>query len=124
VKLRIQDDSIRCRLGRRELSALVATGSLLSRTRFPGAVFTVTLQLGALEAPDGAAYRNGTIAVDVNPGAFRAWAEGNEESYAFTVDHADGQLSIRIEKDFPCDTRADCTATDDHFTSETLRLTS
>lgn len=122
MKIRIHGDSIRCRLGRRELAELLAAGVLRSQTRFPGAVFEVRLRVPARETPNSAQYSPAGVDIELSPQAFRAWANANEESYPFAVPLDDGQLDVLVEKDFPCDTRTDCAPSADLFTAETLRL--
>jgi hypothetical protein len=122
MKIRIHDDSLRCRLGRRELGDLIATGFLVSTTRFPTGRLRFGLSLDAeLEAPlvDCA---EGLVGIGLPLEAFSAWARGPEESYAFSTPLEDGSLGILIEKDFPCDTRTDCAVSDDLFGPESLSL--
>jgi len=122
VKIRIQGDSVRCRLGRRELAELLSSGELRSQTRFPGSVFEVRLGLPTGATPDFAQYVAGSMEIQLSPAAFRAWAVADEESYPFEVPLDQGHLSVLIEKDFPCDTRTDCAQSTDLFNAETLRL--
>jgi hypothetical protein len=122
MKIRIQDDSLRCRLGRRELGDLVATGFLVSTTRFP----TGRLRFGLSLDPDLKTplvdCAEGLVGIGLPLEAFTNWARGSEESYAFSASLDDGTLDILIEKDFPCDSRPDCPVSDDLFGPESLNL--
>ena len=122
MKIRIHDDSLRCRLGRRELGELVATGFLVSTTRFPtgrvrfGLSLDPDLETALVDCADG------LVGIGLPLEAFTRWARGSEESYGFSASLGDGTLDILIEKDFPCDSRPDCPASDDLFGPESLNL--
>lgn len=122
MKIRIQGDSVRCRLGRQELGALLANGVLRASTRFPSGRLGFDLTLdGGLTAP-AVDCVDGRVAMVLPRDAFVAWARGQEESYAFSVGLPDGRLEALIEKDFPCDTRPDCAGDPDLFTDDTLSV--
>jgi hypothetical protein len=122
MKIRIQDDSIRCRLGRRELSDLLATDFLVATTRFPSGQLRFGLSLDAELTTPVVDCVEGLVGVGLPRSAFNRWARGNEASYAFSADHDAGSLAVLIEKDFPCDTRADCSTSNDLFTPQSLNL--
>jgi hypothetical protein len=122
MKIRIHDDSVRCRLGRRELGDLVASEFLVATTRFPTGRLRFGLSLDAELATPVVDCVDGLVGVGLPREAFTAWARGNEESYAFAVPLDDGVLNVLIEKDFPCDTRAGCATSDDLFTPTSMTL--
>lgn len=122
MKIRLRDDSFRCRLGRQELAALVATRSAQSRTRFPNGELRFDLHLDATLTTPAVSCSSGVVDLRLPAAAFQAWVQANVASYGFTVALAGAALEVLIEKDFPCDTRADCAATDDAFSRERLAL--
>lgn len=122
MKIRIHEDTVRFRLGRRELGELLTTQFLLSTTRFPTGRLRFGLSLDADLAGPVVDCAEGLVGVGLPRAAFITWARGQEESYAFSATLEDGALDVLIEKDFPCDTRSDCAADEDLFTPTSLRL--
>ena len=100
----------------------MATGFLVSTTRFP----TGRLRFGLSLDPDLETAlvdcADGLVGIGLPLEAFTRWARGSEESYGFSASLGDGTLDILIEKDFPCDSRPDCPASDDLFGPESLNL--
>jgi hypothetical protein len=122
MKIRIHEDTVRIRLGRRELGELLTTQFLLSTTRFPTGRLRFGLSLDAELSGPVVDCAEGLVGIGLPRARFVAWAQGQEESYAFSAPHEDGTLEVLIEKDFPCDTRSDCAVDEDLFTPTSLQL--
>jgi hypothetical protein len=120
MKIRIQGNSLRCRLGRSELTAMLSCGKAVSETRFPGGIWSVQLCLPGHAMADEVTADGGAVTVHLHSAAFRAWAGSNQESYAFDVVVDGDTLAVLIEKDFPCDHSESTPSNPDLFTSETL----
>lgn len=105
MKLRLRGDSIRLRLTRGEVQALVTDGVVAERTRLPvGPAFGYELRAdGALRAPT-ATFEGGVLGVAVPRAAAASWAASDEEGMRADVPVAGGTLAIVVEKDFPCAT--------------------
>ena len=99
MKLRIQDDSVRFRLTRKEVAHLRDRGFVDCAVRFRG---NQTLGYSVRSSPDAAAISvsyAGDAVMAVLPAAMAmAWAESNE----ITLEGSDSGVRILIEKDFQC----------------------
>ena len=122
MKIRIHEDTVRIRLGRRELGELLASQFLLSTTRFPTGRLRFGLSLDADLSGPVVDCAEGLVGIGLPREAFSTWARGQEESYAFSTPLEDSSLDVLIEKDFPCDSRTDCPAGEDLFTPTSLQL--
>jgi hypothetical protein len=105
VKLRIKGDSVRLRLTQREVLSLVDAGHVEEATRFPGGEsLRYVLSAAAGVGEMAASFRAGTLTVALPPALARRWAESEEVGIRATLPLGAGELSLLIEKDFPCPT--------------------
>jgi hypothetical protein len=101
MKLRLRDDSVRLRLSRSEVAALVERGRVETTTRFgPEAALTYRVivegeRVAASVDPQG-------VTVTVPRSAVEAWAGSDE--LAVVGDHSwvGGSVRILVEKDLAC----------------------
>ena len=109
MKLRIRGNSLRFRLGRGEVAALVDYGKVEEATEFgAGPRFEYALRTSADVASPCASFRAGRIEVLLPTQLARDWAAGQEVGIsadqpviAATGPEA-GSLHLLIEKDFAC----------------------
>ncbi|MBS0394397.1 MAG: hypothetical protein JSR54_07190 [Proteobacteria bacterium] len=103
MKLRIRGDSVRLRLARGEVQALVQSGAVRERTRVPGgAAFGYELRSDPAAAAVAASFDGGVLAVTVPAAAAVAWAGSQEVAIRAELPLAGGALAVLIEKDYPC----------------------
>lgn len=103
MKLRLQGNSLRLRLTRSEVEKLRHEGEVSETSRFrSGAGMTYRLLNAAAAEGVQADLAQATISVSVPPAAVELWAASDEVG----IYGQDGELSIAIEKDFRCLTRA------------------
>ena len=103
MKLRIQGNSLRLRVGPSEVQRLIASGRVVETIHFaPGVHLTFALEhsesapcLSASRTPDG-------VAVTVPTSIAQAWAIGDDVGIYASVPNGSGALSLAIEKDFAC----------------------
>ena len=105
MKLRLKGNTIRLRLGPREVEHLVGEGAIAEQTRFgPGsAALAYTLEMSA-DAETILATFDGGLRVMVPTADAHRWAASpHEVSLAGSQDVGGGErLSVLIEKDFEC----------------------
>jgi len=105
VKLRIKGDSIRLRLTRGEVQALIANGLVAELTHFPGGgAFGYRLTAAADCREVGASVAASALTVALPAGLARQWGESDEVGIRVALPLGAGELGILIEKDFPCPT--------------------
>ena len=99
MKLRLQSNSLRLRLTRREVERLRDSGSVKEALDFgDGEVLVYCLESRPEPGPVRAASSHGTVTVSLSREAAEAWAASEEVGiYAQS-----GRLTIAIEKDFRC----------------------
>lgn len=104
MKLRLQGNSLRLRLGRSEVASLCDEGAVEESVSFQsGGSLIYRVQSGPKVDHLRADFHRGIITVHVPIAMAGAWASGEEAGiYA-----QDGQLTIAIEKDFRCLTRTE-----------------
>ena len=103
MKLRIRGDSVRLRLTRGEVKALLETGSVGEATRFPaGSAFQYRLTAAADCKEAGARFEAATLTVALPAELARQWGESDEVGIRLALALTHGELGILIEKDFPC----------------------
>ena len=103
MKLRIQDNSIRFRLTRKEVDALGADGRVSAAVSFPdGASLEYSVETSTLTGQPRASYSPDGLVVQVPQAAARHWAVTEEVSITGAQPLENGQLSILVEKDFAC----------------------
>jgi hypothetical protein len=103
MKLRIRGDSIRLRLVRAEVQALADGGRVCELVHFPDdAVFRYELRSEAAVAAPAVSFSGGLLALSVPERVLREWARSEEVAIRAQLPIRDGQLTLLIEKDFPC----------------------
>jgi hypothetical protein len=103
LKLRIQDNSIRFRLTRREVDALRDDGRVSAAVCFPdGASLEYSVETSTLTGQPRASYSPDSLVVQIPQAAARHWAATEEVSITGAETLESGQLSILVEKDFAC----------------------
>ena len=103
MKLRIRGDSVRLRLTRGEVANLAAGNAVEEATRFPGgARFRYVLRTRAGVAAVDAGFAADTLTIDLSEIAAREWASSERVEIRALLPLSDGELSVLVEKDFPC----------------------
>jgi hypothetical protein len=103
LKLRIQDNSIRFRLTRKEVDALRADGRVSAATSFPGgSSFEYSVETSTLTGQPRASYSTDRLVVQIPESMARQWAATEEVSITAAQPLEQGELSILVEKDFAC----------------------
>ena len=106
MKLRIRANSIRLRLGRSEVSQMLATGIVLESTTFDPARGQ-RLEYAVVSAAEctavSAAFENGRVLVSVPHDLVVTWGTTDQVGITGTQVNSDGgTLRILVEKDFEC----------------------
>jgi hypothetical protein len=104
MKLRLRGNSIRLRLTKGEVAALIETGRVVEALDFGGGA-RLSYQLSAEEAAEcvSADFADGELKVLAPRGAAADWAAGAEVGlYGEQAAGDGGALKIAIEKDFAC----------------------
>jgi hypothetical protein len=103
LKLRIQDNSIRLRLTRREVDALRDDGCVSAAVCFPdGSRLEYSVETSTLTGQPRASYSADGLVVQIPQAAARHWAGTEEVSITGAQALQSGHLSILVEKDFAC----------------------
>ncbi len=124
MKLRIRGDSVRLRLTRGDVRALLDTGAVDDETRFPGgSTFRYRLTARADCSEVGAAFAGGTLTVALPTALARAWGESEDVGIRVALPLAAGELGLLIEKDSPCLTARPGEDDSDAFASDAPRGT-
>ena len=110
MKLRIRANSIRLRLGRSEVSQMLATGIVLESTTFDPAR-DQRLEYAVVSAAEctavSAAFENGRVLVSVPHDLVVTWGTTDQVGITGTQVNSDGgTLRILVEKDFGMHRRA------------------
>jgi hypothetical protein len=99
MKLRIQDNSLRLRLTRKEVAALRDRGFVDSAIHFPkGRAFCYSLESSPDAARVSVDYEGDSLRVVLPMTMATRWADGD----ATAVEGSDSGVSILVEKDFQC----------------------
>jgi hypothetical protein len=104
MELRIQSNSVRVGMDRRDLTELLECGLVVGALRLgPGSrhTFTYAVMIGA--APPGsprADYAPGRLVVTIDPVAAQLWAAGDRVGLDEEQDIAGGTVRVILEKDF------------------------
>ena len=102
MKLRIRGNAIRLRLKRGEVESLAAGEKLVEETKFPGSVFSYSLELSDNEDMM-ASFEGGQIVITMPREIIPEWADTDLVSlYTEQKLSGDGLLEILVEKDFTC----------------------
>jgi hypothetical protein len=108
MKLRIRGNSLRLRLLQSELAAFVRNGKISEQIGFGNAALTYTLVAANDAETISAKFADNEITVAVPAAVAEKWAAGDQTSLEAVQNTGhDGSLTILIEKDFVCVTRAD-----------------
>ena len=104
MKLRIRGNSLRLRITRPELERLASTGKVSESVPFAaGDELRYEVCVDAAAKALSAAYRDNIISVALPLHDFRQWQREDQVSLrAIQATGAAGELSILVEKDFPC----------------------
>jgi len=107
MKLRIQGNSLRIRIGRSELAHLVREGRIEDSIQFtpdPGARFTYALEVSDTNATlTKVRYSLQQVAVTLTRKQVDLWSQEAEVSIRAKVPIGDGNsLEVLVEKDFAC----------------------
>lgn len=109
MKLRIKGDSIRLRLTRSEVAAMVSEGRVAESVHFaPGSVLTYVLARSSTATEVAVTFDGKEARVGVAPSVVDAWAKGDEVGFERSVDVGEGRsLRVLVEKDWKCLTGRD-----------------
>jgi hypothetical protein len=103
MKLRIQGNSLRLRVGPSEVQQLLAAGRVVETIHFaPGAHLSYALQHSAAADCIAVTHALHEVTVIVPTSVAQAWADGEEVGIYAEVPNGSGSLSLAIEKDFAC----------------------
>ncbi len=103
MKIRIQGDSLRLRVGPEEVGQFITFGRVVETIRFaPGAHLSYALQHSAAAGSIAVTHALHEVTVIVPTSVAQAWAEGDEVGIYGAVPNGSGSLSLAIEKDFAC----------------------
>jgi hypothetical protein len=103
LKLRIQNNSIRFRLTRKEVDALRDTGRVSAAVSFAdGSCLEYSIETSTLTGQLRANYSAGGLAVQIPQATARQWAVTDEVSITGAQPLENGELAILVEKDFAC----------------------
>ena len=104
--LRIQSNSIRIRMERKDLAELIERGRLVDVLRFgPGSHHTFTYAVVVKAASPGcprAHYHAGLLVVTIDHSDAAAWSEGDRLGFDHQQAVAGGSVRVILEKDFDC----------------------
>jgi len=104
MKLRIRGNSLRLRITRPELERLASTGKVGESVPFAaGAELRYEVCVDGAATALSAAYCENVVSVAIPVREFRQWQREDQVSLrAIQATGAAGELSILLEKDFPC----------------------
>jgi len=104
VKLRIKGNSVRLRVVRAELDALVQGRAVEERVEFPGGrALTYRLSVGTDRERFVASFAGDVLVVELPGDAARRWFSPSEVGLrGEVVLDGGGALTVLVEKDFPC----------------------
>ena len=106
MKLRLQSNSIRLRLKRREVEQLAQTGRVEERIIFgtdPEDVFNCVLEVSRVITVPQARCQDRLVIVQVPADSVMRWASSDEVGIETSQSLGDrGQLQVLVEKDFAC----------------------
>jgi Family of unknown function (DUF7009) len=104
MKLRVLDNSIRLRLTRTEVDAVLEDGLVRGRTSFAGsATFEYVLESSPATVQPEAHMSNNILTVRIPENDIRQWAESEQVAISSSQSANNGvPLQILVEKDFAC----------------------
>jgi hypothetical protein len=119
MKLRIQGNSLRLRLGKSEVQRMLSDGVVeesIVFSPFPGQRLDYALVAAADPSGVSATFEEGRILIRVPCDMLRQWAKTDQVGIDGAVKIAEGEeLQILIEKDFQCLERSADQAQEDYF---------
>ena len=105
MKLRIRGDSVRLRLTRGDVQALLAAGVVEEAIHFPGGGALHYRLTAAADCRElAASFAAATLTVALPADLARRWGASDEVGIRAALALGAGELDILIEKDFPCPT--------------------
>ena len=102
MKIRIEDNSVRMRLRKSEVSILAEQGRLCATTVFPEQALEYCLEATPDLKDLEASYSGGRITVRLPQLWVRDWPDSPKVGFETSFDTGDSELHILIEKDFVC----------------------
>ncbi len=102
MKIRIEDNSVRLRLRKSEVTALSEGGVLCGSTEFPEHTFKYCLKASPSVSDLQASFSKGTITVLLPESWARGWAAAPTVGFETQQDLDGATLHLLIEKDFVC----------------------
>ena len=104
MKLRLEGNSIRVRLDRRDIERLIDEGHVDDAVRFgPGLAFSYAVEAGpaARERPR-VSYTDGHLTIQIDPADVEEWLSGDRVGFDHLQDVEGGVVRVLVEKDFAC----------------------
>jgi hypothetical protein len=103
MKLRIEGDSLRLRVGPSEVRQLIASGRVVETIHFaPGVHLSYALEHSAAAGSIAVTHALHEVIVIVPTSVAQAWANGDNVGIYGAIPNGSGSLSLAIEKDFAC----------------------
>jgi len=103
MKIRIQGDSLRLRVGPAEVEQLISSGRIEETIHIaPGAHLTYALQHSDAAGSIAVTHALNEVTVIAPTSVVQTWAIGDEVGIYGAVPTGSGSLSLAIEKDFAC----------------------
>jgi hypothetical protein len=102
MKIRIEDNSVRMRLRKSEVSELSRKGRLCATTFFPEQLFEYCLQADPGIADLQASFTGGKITVRLPLAWIQTWPDSPKVGFETTFEVGADSLHILVEKDFVC----------------------
>jgi len=103
MKLRINGNSLRLRVGPSEVTRLIDSGRIQETVHFaPGARLIYALEYSTAVPSISVRHTPHEVAVIVPAGVAHAWANGDDVGIYGAVPNGSGSLELAIEKDYAC----------------------
>jgi hypothetical protein len=103
MKIRIQGDSLRLRVGPAEVERLIASGRIVETIHFaPGVHLSYALQHSADARSIAVSHALHEVTVILPSSIAQAWANCDDVGIYGAVPNGSGSLSLAVEKDFAC----------------------
>ena len=103
MKLRIQSDSIRIRLGEKETRELVSNGRVEDVVVF-GPEEKLRYSVEAVDADEILVVRGpGLISIQLPSADILGWPDNDTVGFGTVADNGEGGLHVLVEKDLPCE---------------------
>jgi hypothetical protein len=104
MKLRLEGNSIRVRLDRRDIERLFEEGHVDDAVRFgPGLAFSYAVETGpAPRERPRVSYTDGCLTIQIDPVDVEEWLSGDRVGFDHLQDVEEGVVRVLVEKDFAC----------------------